>query len=301
MGDNNRDFNQDPTSPIAGMTKTEFEAAKAAKLERFRKGKARKVTSQYIRIGESDLYDYEPVRRAILKEIAFMQVNDEQTQIPKDSPFKGRYEGWCYASERRLANRVGTTEGYVRECVRLMEKDGVIETREWRDPRGFPHQEYHVVEEVVTAHQRAEGYMEYERKTPRRGGNKQPNKGSFQLGNKVRATAVGSRSHRSPQPNATAVGSRKPPQSTAVEPPQFAADSETAVGCDKGGIDLGGLKLQEVLSSVRSSTASDRASVAAGAAKRESGLLHVGMNQNLKTSMVVKGDGRSHVVKEPLV
>jgi hypothetical protein len=190
------------------MTKAEFEAAKAAKLERFRKGKNRKVTSEYIRIGESDLYDYEPVRRAILKEIAFMQVNDEQTKIPKDSPFKGRYEGWCYASERRLANRVGTTEGYVRECVRLMEKDGVIEAREWRDPRGFPHQEYHVVEEMVTAHQRAEGYMEYERKAPRRGGNKRANKGSFQLGNKVRATAVGSRSHRSPQPNATAVGSR---------------------------------------------------------------------------------------------
>ena len=237
MGDNNRDFDQDPTSPIAGMTKAEFEAAKAAKPERFRKGKNRKVTSEYIRIGESDLYDYEPVRRAILKEIAFMQVNDEQTKIPKDSPFKGRYEGWCYASERRLANRVGTTEGYVRECVRLMEKDGVIEAREWRDPRGFPHQEYHVVEEMVTAHQRAEGYMEYERKAPRRGGNKRANKGSFQLGNKVRATAVCSRSHRSPQPNATAVGSRKPPQFAAVEPPQFAAVSDTAVGCDKGGID----------------------------------------------------------------
>jgi len=74
-----------------------------------------------------------------------------------------------------------------------MEKDGVIEAREWRDPRGFPHQEYHVVEEMVTAHKRAEGYMEYERKAPRRGGNKQANKGSFQLGNKVRATAVGSR------------------------------------------------------------------------------------------------------------
>jgi hypothetical protein len=121
--------------------------------------------------------------------------------------------------------------------VRLMEKDCVIEAREWRDPRGFPHQEYHVVEEMVTAHQRAEGYMEYERKAPRRGGNKRANKGSFQLGNKVRATAVCSRSHRSPQPNATAVGSRKPPQFAAVEPPQFAAVSDTAVGCDKGGID----------------------------------------------------------------
>jgi hypothetical protein len=46
MGDNNRDFDQDPTSPIAGMAKAEFEAAKEAKLERFRKGKNRKINER---------------------------------------------------------------------------------------------------------------------------------------------------------------------------------------------------------------------------------------------------------------
>ena len=126
---NNKDFDQDPTAD-----------ARVAKLERIRQGKNRKVFSDYIRIGESDLYDYEPVRRAVLKEIAFMQVHDEDTKVPKNSPFKGQYVGWCYASQKRLAARVGTTEGYVKKCVALMEKDGVIETRMWTDPMGYPHQ-----------------------------------------------------------------------------------------------------------------------------------------------------------------
>ena len=213
-------------------------------LERVRKARNREVMSEFIRVGQSDLYDYEPVRRAVLKEIAFLQVNDENTKVPKDSPFKGQYEGWCYASERFLANRVGTTEGYVRNSVALMEKDGVITTRLWHDPMGYPHQEYHVIEEKVTEHQRAEGFMEYECKAPRRGGNKQANKGSFKLGNKVRATAHDSRSHRTPQPLATAHDSRMPPHSTAVSPPHSTADSGTAVRCDKAVIDLGGLSHQ---------------------------------------------------------
>jgi len=240
------------------------------KLERIRKGKNREVLSEYIRIGQSDLYDYEPVRRAVLKEIAFLQVHDEQTKIPKNSPFKGQYEGWCYASQRFLAYRVGTTEGYVRNAVAMMEKDGVITTRLWKDSMGYPHQEYHVEEQVVTEHQREEDYMEYERKQPRRGGNKQANKGSFKLGNRVRATAHDSRSHRTPQPNATAHGSRNPPHSTAVMPPHFAADSGTAVESDKavvglGRTGLGGLDLD------RHIIASELASVAAGAAKLETG------------------------------
>jgi hypothetical protein len=194
---NDKDFDQDPTAD-----------AQVAKLERIRQGKNRKVFSDYIRIGESDLYDYEPVRRAVLKEIAFMQVHDEDTKVPKNSPFKGQYAGWCYASQKRLAARVGTTEGYVKKCVGLMEKDGVIETRMWTDPMGYPHQEYHVCEEAIENHQRAEDYMEYERKTPRRGGNKQANKGSFKLGNRVRATAPHSRGHGTPQPYAMGLHSR---------------------------------------------------------------------------------------------
>jgi hypothetical protein len=97
------------------------------------------------------------------------------------------------------------------------------------------------------------------------------------------------------------------PQFAAVEPPQFAAVSDTAVGCDKGGIDpLGGLKLQEVFDSDSYSTASGTASVAAGAAKLESGLQVASMsNQKLKTPISMDkpkggGMGISVIVKEPL-
>jgi hypothetical protein len=271
--------------------------------ERVRKSRNREVMSEFIRVGQSDLYDYEPVRRAVLKEIAFMQVHDEKTKIPKNTPFKGQYEGWCYASQRFLANRAGTTEGYVRNCVKLMEDDGVITTRLWHDPMGYPHQEYHVQEEVVTAHQRPEGYMEYERKEPRRGGNKQANKGSFQLGNKVRATAHDSRSQRTPQPTATAHGSRNPPHSTAVAPPHTAADSETAAGCDKYVVGSGGLNHQGVSGLEGTTTASEEASapsaLRAGGGRAPSGVGTVTPNQNLKTPNVMdkpKGTG----VKEPL-
>jgi len=90
------------------------------------------------------------------------------------------------------------------------------------------------------------------------------------------------------------------------EPPQLAAVSDTAVGCDKGGIDpLGGLKLQEVFDSDSYSTASGTASVAAGAAKRESGLQVDMSNQKLKTPISMDkpkggGMGISVVVKEPM-
>jgi hypothetical protein len=289
-------------------------------IERVRKAKNREVMSEFIRIGQSDLYDYEPVRRALLKEIAFLQVHDEQTKIPKHSPFKGQYEGWCYASQRFLANRVGSTEGYVRNCIALMEKDGVIVTRLWHDPLGYPHQEMHVEEEVVTAHQRDEDYMEHERKAPRRGGNKQPNKGSFQLGNKVRATAHDSRSHRTPQPNATALGSRKPPHSTAVLPPHTTAVSDTAVGCDKyvvclegnglEGNGLGGKVLEGTTTA--SGLASSPSALRAGGQRDSSGSSGVSSHQNLKVKTSrgegdmdkgngmakVRGDGQSHVVKQ---
>jgi hypothetical protein len=286
------------------LTPEEFAAAKAAKIERIRKGLNREVLSEYIRIGQSDLYDYEPVRRAVLKEIAFMQVLDEETKIPKDSPFKGQYEGWCYASQRFLANRVGTTEGYVRNSVALMEKDGVIETRLWKDHLGYPHQEYHVVEEVVTEHQRDEGFMEHERKTPRRGGNSKANKGSFQLGNKVRATAHDSRSHRTPQPNATAHDSRNPPHSTAVNPPHTTADSETAVESDKAVIYTGGIGHQGGKGLVRSTTASGLASAPSdlrSVGEREAeGVNLSNLSQNLKTSSSMdKHKGVGVAVKKP--
>lgn len=202
------------------MTKEETKAL----VERVRKAKNREVMSEFIRLGQSDLYDWQETRRAVLKEIAFLQVNDEQTKVPERSPFKGQYTGWCYASQKFIACRVGCSDRWVRNCVKVFEKDGVIETRTWADHLGYPHKEYHVIEDVVTAHQRPKEYLEEDRNRPQRGGNKKANAGSFKLGNKARshrngqplpqeASAVG---HRNGQPNAIGSDSRKPQEHTAV-------------------------------------------------------------------------------------
>jgi hypothetical protein len=140
---------------------------------------------------------------------------------------------------------------------------------------------------VVTAHQRPEDYLEHERKTPRRGGNTKPNKGSFKMGNKVRATAAHSRSHRSPQPNATAVGSRNPPQSTAVKPPQSTADSETAADSVKYVVVQSVDKPSEGKdSSVRASTGHGLVPAAAAAAEGDGGVNVATTQSKTKVSSV---------------
>jgi hypothetical protein len=303
-------------------------------LERIRKKKNRLVMSEFIRIGSSDLYDWQPVRRAILKEIAFMHSDGTNTKRPTGSPFKD-YEGWCYASQLSLAIRVGTSEGYVQKAVAKMEKDGVIVTREWTDIMGRPHQEYHVVEEMVTAHQHSKDYKkeckENGRKEPRRGGNTKANRGSFQKGNKVRATQPcsrseshptsqpyeaeatrhGSRSHPTPQPLATRHHSRKPPDTAAVKPPDTTAVSHTAaVSVKPVSFPLAscGSDSEGCFEGVCNFQASGQASVAASAATRETGS---GMtrtqsktNQNLQgfVDPLVKdpiGHGQRLVVREP--
>lgn len=200
--------------------------------ERVRKSRNREVFSEFIRLGQSDLYDWEPVRRALLREIAFLQVNDEKTKVPQKSPFRGDYVGWCYASQKYLAMRVGTSEDYVQHSVAVFEEDGVIEAREWTDDNGYDHAEYHVKEDVVTARQRPEGAMKEERKRPRRGGNKSANAGSFRPGN----TAASLPTPQPCPPDSAAVaarhGSRLPSDPAAVGDPTC-QPCETAVESGK--------------------------------------------------------------------
>jgi len=193
-------------------------------VERVRKAKNREVMSEFIRIGQSDLYDWQETRRAVLKEIAFLQVNDEKTKVPHNSPYKGRYTGWCYASQKFIACRTGCSERWVRDCVKVFEEDGVIETRKWIDHLGYPHKEYHVIEDVVTTHQRPKEYLEEDRNRPQRGGNKKANAGSFKLGNKARnhrnsqplPQEDSAASHGNGQPNAIGTVNRKPQEDSAV-------------------------------------------------------------------------------------
>src|ERR1039458_1830682 len=145
-----------------------------------RKSRNREVMSEFIRIGTSDLYDYQKAR-ATLREIAFLQVNDEKAYTPPDSPFAGDYVGWCYASQLYIAERVGYDENTVWRHIQMFEADRVIKTREWRDNDGHDHKEYHVDEDTVTAHQRVKGA---DRPKPRRKRDytDYENKGAFKKG-----------------------------------------------------------------------------------------------------------------------
>ena len=162
--------------------------------------------------------------------------------------------GWCWASQRYIAARVGNSEDYIHESVKLFEKDGLIRVREWVDSMGYPHREYQIVSEEVEAHQRTEGYLKEKRRKPRQGGNKTANAGSFKPGNKA---AKNKESHTGSQP--------LPTELAAVCPPELAAVSPTAVSPSKGVVGIGGLPLAGF--DFRSTTtASDLASSAPPAA-----------------------------------
>ena len=120
--------------------------------------------SEFIRIAESDLYDGQPGVKATLREIAQLQVTKVYATLPKESPFKEDYIGWCFASQITLAKRMGKCERQVRRDIKQLEQDTVIKTREWRDSYGTPHKEYHVIEEVVIAHLRKDGAARPKRK-----------------------------------------------------------------------------------------------------------------------------------------
>jgi len=212
-------------------------------LEIIRRSKNREVMSDFIRIGASDLYDYDVTRRAVLREIAFLQQNDESKKTPEDSPFAHDYVGWCWASQRFIAARVGTVDDYVSECVKLFEDDGVIRSREWEDSMGYPHKEYQIISETVEAHQRPEGYLKEERKRPRRGGNKTANSASFKPGNKAARKNLPSSQAYPSELAAVAkrVDSRMPSELAAVEPAEFAAVSETAASPSKGVVNTDGV------------------------------------------------------------
>ena len=186
------------------------------KLNRIRKSQNRKVMSEYIRIQESDLYDYQPCR-ATLTTIAFLQVNDEKAHTPPDSPFAGDYVGWCWMSQAKLALRVGKSEPQVQRDIAKFKKDGVIQVRQWRDSNQALHNEYHVIEDVVTAHQRKEGeprparsnrnYKDYE------------NKGAFKKGTDPR------RDHTAFHAVAGSISRRNHTASYAETIPHFTRDT----------------------------------------------------------------------------
>ena len=198
-----------------------------------RKARNREIMSEYIRVQMSDLYDFQPCR-ATLTTIAFMQVNDENAYCPEDSPFKGDYIGWCPASQETLACRVGKHVRQIQRDLERFEKDGVIDVRSWTDNNGYPHKEYHVREDVVTAHQRKEGQ-------PRPKRSKRvykANKGSFSKGPDARRhrtcepepSDTSASDHGTSQPQATGHVIQRPLAEIAVK----GVSKGVVLGCDAG-------------------------------------------------------------------
>jgi len=124
--------------------------------------------SLYIRVSESDLYDWDITTRAILKEIAYMQAWEElpETDRPPHSPFK-TYKGWCYGRQRYLAERVGTHEDTAQKAFERMEADGVIRVRRYTDKYKRKHCEYQIIETMVDARKRTGDRKPAGRKAPK--------------------------------------------------------------------------------------------------------------------------------------
>ncbi len=147
--------------------------------------KAKKEPSIYIKIVESDLYDWNPGRRMTLLTIALFRVSNEESYTPADSPFAKDYLGWCWAAQWRLALRVGKSEEQIQRDIHQMEVDGVLKVREWDDDLGKRHNEYFVNEGVIQKHKRPEQTADVER--PSRYKTKRgANKGSFSKSNQPR-------------------------------------------------------------------------------------------------------------------
>jgi hypothetical protein len=106
-----------------------------------RRGDGDKELSLYIRVAESRIYHGKPMHKALLKEVIFLRMLDlheGDTRIPKGTPWSKnhlQYEGWTYASQEYLANRVGSKDpSYVGEVLRQMRDDGYIKIRFYRIP-----------------------------------------------------------------------------------------------------------------------------------------------------------------------
>jgi hypothetical protein len=211
------------------------------KVKQLRKKHSREVLSEYIRVQTSDLYDHHPAR-ATLTTIAFLQVNDENAAVPAESQFKGDYTGWCYASQEYISHRVGKSLRQTIRDLELFEQDGVVITREWHDSHGYPHKEYHVVEDVVTAHQREVG----DRRPKRNNRVYKANKGSFSSTNQPK-------SHMSSQPlprDMSAVTHMSTQPSTHMSSQPSATADMRLEGVDLGGFVSGGKRGRLEASSV---------------------------------------------------
>jgi hypothetical protein len=130
--------------------------------ERFtaRHGYGDKPLPLYIRVAESKIYHGKPMHKALLKEVIYMRMTDlheNDTRIPNGTPWSKDYrlyEGWTYASQKYLANRVGSKDSsYVAEVLREIEEDGFLESRSYPiRNKGFQRRkQYFALDEAIGA------------------------------------------------------------------------------------------------------------------------------------------------------
>jgi hypothetical protein len=104
--------------------------------------------SLFIRVAESQIYNGKPLHKALLKEVIFLRLHDlhdGDLRIPKHTPWSKdfrKYEGWCYASQGYLANRVGCVRETANRRLKQIVKDGYLKTRKWRGKNGSWHKQY---------------------------------------------------------------------------------------------------------------------------------------------------------------
>jgi len=118
--------------------------------------------SLYIRIAESAIYPWKPTLKAVLKEIAYLRVSREKNRPFGRDP-KIPYVGWCWASERTLAERCGCSERTIRRAVSQLKEDGVILIRIRRDSHGHLHNEYFIIEKIIKKYELEAEQPEYKR------------------------------------------------------------------------------------------------------------------------------------------
>jgi hypothetical protein len=140
-----------------------------------------------IKIMESDLYDWNPLKRFLLCIIARGQRKNKKAYIPPDMPpeLQDDIIGWCDQAQWRLAQRLGKDTDYTNEVLRDLENDETINVRTWRDKYGVLHNQYRVKDAVVEARQRPE-HKEFAERPPRYKVPRTGNKGSFSSSNQPR-------------------------------------------------------------------------------------------------------------------
>jgi hypothetical protein len=138
-------------------------------------------------ISESDLYDYKPTARALLKEIGMMAMSgDEYDTYPEDMPdeFIANRKDWAWMSQWKFGLRVGISTSQAHRLIKMFEGDGVLSIRYWySEPGRVLHAQYKINREVLIAHQRPSQTENVER--PKRGDRDYTaynNKGGFKKG-----------------------------------------------------------------------------------------------------------------------